>query len=1023
MESLLRETWCPSVLSRLMNGRVLFTLCFCGAGVAVAVPEGFVIREFAGPPQVDYPTSVMAAANGDVFISSDRNGSLGHRKDFGRIIRCRDKDGDGKADDFLDFVPKVDSPRGGHFVSDTLYLIHPPFLSTYRDTNGDGVADEEKQLVSGLGGGIENPRGADHTTNGVRMGIDGWLYISVGDFGATPAKGTDGSTCTLQGGGVLRVRPDGSHLEPYALMVRNICDTAISPELDLFSRDNTNDGKGWNTRFHHYTALGDHGYPRLYQNFADEAIKPLADYGGGSGTGALWLSEPGFPPEFTDALFSTDWTTGTVHYHPWKRSGASFKIGQKTFEKLPHAIDIDVDGFSRLYLADWRNGGFNFAGEGKPVGMIHQAVYQPGVPARYVDVAKTSDADLVKLLTSASAVQRLETQREILKRGKKPGFSEGIGAVARDAKQSVAVRTSAIFTLKQLDGNESTKFLAELASDPVVKEQALRAMADAPAETEGVPVKLYVDALKDKNPRVVLQALIGLRRLNAKDAAPAILAASRDWREVGDSPRLQHTAMQALVLLGNAPACLEAVKDAATRKLALLALERMHSMEVVSGLFSIFVKTSDPEQRFDILTALARLSYKEKEWDCKSWWNTRPDDRGPYYEPAGWEGTAKIRPAIEKGFGMIAPARQNELLEILAKNRLPVADLKLSGVDPVLAALGAPKLDAPQLMLLVDAAKDERRPFAQRVEVYKALSKAGEKESMPYRLAVLSVWTQEKNSSPEVAGHVDEFVNSPERAKQISELRDIAAKQGSAASVIAWKAMLTVLSSPLAAADVKGLVRAEVDKNPREAGFFPAIRVLKLSGFDKQIEAGLQWDSTELVNAAKAAKAAVSGTAHGGKKVAELPVADVAKLALAGKGDVATGTRLFTAQGCVACHSVDPKAEQKGPYLGAAGAKFPRDYIIESVLDPNKVVAQGFQTFMLKLKDGSVKMGFITAEADGVIDMRDITGQTSKVKRADVAEETHLPNSMMPPGLAAGLTVEEFTSLIEYLSSLRATGG
>ena len=29
----------------------------------------------------------------------------------------------------------------------------------------------------------------------------------------------------------------------------------------------------------------------------------------------------------------------------------------------------------------------------------------------------------------------------------------------------------------------------------------------------------------------------------------------------------------------------------------------------------------------------------------------------------------------------------------------------------------------------------------------------------------------------------------------------------------------------------------------------------------------------------------------------------------------------------------------------------------------------------------------------------------------------------MPPGLAAGLTVEDFTSLIEYLASLRSTGG
>ena len=46
-----------------------------------------------------------------------------------------------------------------------------------------------------------------------------------------------------------------------------------------------------------------------------------------------------------------------------------------------------------------------------------------------------------------------------------------------------------------------------------------------------------------------------------------------------------------------------------------------------------------------------------------------------------------------------------------------------------------------------------------------------------------------------------------------------------------------------------------------------------------------------------------------------------------------------------------------------------------------------------------------------------------KLKRDDVKEEKHLPQSMMPAGLAAGLTVEEFTSLIEYLVTLKSIGG
>ena len=152
-------------------------------------------------------------------------------------------------------------------MKDTLYLIHPPFLSSFRDTTGDGVADEHKVLLENIGFGLRHPRGSDHTTNGCRMGIDGWLYIAVGDFGMEATKGADGKVVTLRGGGVARVRPDGSDLEIYSYHTRNICDIAISPKLDLFTRDNTNDGKGWNIRVHHLTNGSEHGYPRLYKNF------------------------------------------------------------------------------------------------------------------------------------------------------------------------------------------------------------------------------------------------------------------------------------------------------------------------------------------------------------------------------------------------------------------------------------------------------------------------------------------------------------------------------------------------------------------------------------------------------------------------------------------------------------------------------------------------------------------------------------------------------------------------------------
>ena len=99
------------------------------AAPALALPPEFELSNWAEPFDVEYPTALTAAADGTVYVSFDYNGSLGKEKNMGKIVSCRDTNGDGKADSFKDFVPNVDSPRGGHFVGDTLYLIHPPFLS------------------------------------------------------------------------------------------------------------------------------------------------------------------------------------------------------------------------------------------------------------------------------------------------------------------------------------------------------------------------------------------------------------------------------------------------------------------------------------------------------------------------------------------------------------------------------------------------------------------------------------------------------------------------------------------------------------------------------------------------------------------------------------------------------------------------------------------------------------------------------------------------------------------------------
>ncbi len=774
--------------------------------------------------------------------------------------------------------------------------------------------------------------------------------------------------------------------------------------------------------------MGDHGYPRLYQNFADEIIAPLADYGGGSGTGGLYLNEPGFPGPYGDSVFTTDWTTGKVHRHPMEPFEATFKVEQETFHDLPRAVDIDVDGSSRIYLADWRNGGFKFE-EGKEVGLIHR-VLPPGWEERpFPDLDKIDDAELSRLVGSDSAVMRLEAQREILDRGQKPVFASNLLAVAKDQAAHLYGRVAAIFTFKQLYGKSSTKSLVELTEDPVVREFALRALADRKSELEGVPLEPFLNGLKDPNPRVQLQALNGLARLNATSAAPQIYAASTTWNldrkglGEGENNIVPHVGIKALVSLKAVEASLAALEDPATQKVALRALQEMHLPEVVDGLISVANGATDDLPLLEgTLGALARLYHKEETWDLKDWWHTRPDDRGPYYKPVDWEATPRIRETLENSFLKLPEDQRPAFIAVLARNRIPVSKLKLAGLDPLVLALSVDRPDETELALFVDAATDKARPLEQRLEAYRSISKAEVARSSPARVKVLASWL-EQPVHPDVEGHISDFVNETARGDELGSLREIGRKGTDSESRVAWRAIITVLNSPLSKDRHKEAVRKWVDQMPMEVGFFLAIADLKATGFEKQIEVGMNSDNELTIRAAEAALKAGGPVTQSGRKVGEMKPEEVTAHAMKNKGDVAAGERLYVSQGCIACHAVDRAAIQKGPYLGSAGAKFQRDYLIESIIAPDAVVAQGFQTVVFEMNDGSARSGFVTSEADDIIELRDIAGQVSKINRADVKKEQHLPQSMMPPGLGDSLSVEDFTSLIEYLVSLKAVGG
>ncbi len=309
------------------------------------VPPGFEVSFFAREPLVRQPCSMAFDAKGRLCVGMGpqyRNPKPETPGDS--VVLVLDDNGDGKADRTKTFATGFNAIQGLAWHGRDLWVANAPDLTVVRDLDGDDEADEYVRIYTDLGN-------LEHGLHGLNWAPDGKLYMSKGNskgltqpgrvapkafrelWGVTAPIGTpdfppsrsfkrdqyrkayhDPEDDWGREGGVLRCDEGGANLEIVSRGMRNPWDITFDTGFNWLGTDN-DQTTGDRVFMSFFGAHFGWNHP-WSAHWGTDPHPPSAPVSGplfeGSGTGVVFGDSAQFPSSHRGVFFVNDWLRKTT---------------------------------------------------------------------------------------------------------------------------------------------------------------------------------------------------------------------------------------------------------------------------------------------------------------------------------------------------------------------------------------------------------------------------------------------------------------------------------------------------------------------------------------------------------------------------------------------------------------------------------------------------------------------------------------------------------------------------------------